>query len=84
MTISLFPCATSYFACQLHGDFALSMKRRLCKRHPNISFIFNLALASLRNGNTTLNFVIKKEEMINQLHEHRLKKKQASSENLLV
>jgi hypothetical protein len=66
--------ATSYFACQLHGEFALSTKQRLCKRRPNISFIFDLALASLHNGNTTLNFIIEREEKINQMHEPLLKK----------
>jgi hypothetical protein len=74
--------ATSYFACQLHGDFALSTKQRLCKMRPNIGFIFDLASATLHNENTTLNFIIKREEKIDQSHERRLKK-QASSENLL-
>jgi hypothetical protein len=73
--IPLCICATSYFACQLHGDFALSMKRRLCTRRPNISFIFNLALACLHSGKTTLNFVIKREEKNDQSHVHWLKNK---------
>jgi hypothetical protein len=34
--IPLCICATSYFDYQLHGDLALSMKQRLCKRRPEV------------------------------------------------